>query len=40
MKITISMPEPGRLVHSWWYGAPGGAAEERDRAELRLQPAS
>src|SRR5262245_52697920 len=40
MKITISMPEPGRLVHSWWYGAPGDEAEERDRAELRLQPAS
>jgi hypothetical protein len=37
MKITISMPEPGRLLHSWWYGAPGEAAEERDRAELRLQ---
>ncbi|MCA1694918.1 MAG: hypothetical protein LC749_09365, partial [Actinobacteria bacterium] len=40
MKITISMPEPGQLVHSWWYGAPGETAEERDRAELRLQPAS
>ena len=40
MKIAISMPEPGQLVHSWWYGAPGEAAEERDRAELRLQPAS
>jgi hypothetical protein len=39
MKITISMPEPGRLLHSWWYGPPGGTPEERDRAELRLQPA-
>ncbi len=39
MRITISMPEPGQLVHSWWYGAPGEAAEERDRAELRLQTA-
>lgn len=38
MKITIAMPEPGMLVHSWWYGAPGEVAEERDRAELRLQP--
>lgn len=38
MKITISMPEPGRLLHSWWFGAPGEAAEERDRAELHLQP--
>lgn len=40
MKITVSMPEPGQLVHSWWYGAPGETAEERDRAGLRLQPAS
>jgi hypothetical protein len=38
MKITISMPEPGRLLHSWWYGRPGDVPEERDRAELRLQP--
>ena len=38
MKITISMPEPGRLFHSWWYGAPGEAPVERDRAVLRLQP--
>jgi hypothetical protein len=38
MKITISMPEPGRLLHSWWYGAPGDEATERDRAELQLQP--
>jgi hypothetical protein len=37
MKITISMPEPGRLLHSWWYGMPGDAAEERDSAELQLQ---
>lgn len=37
MKITMSMPEPGRLVHSWWYGRPGDVAEERDRAELELQ---
>jgi hypothetical protein len=38
MKIVISVPEPGQLVHSWWYGPAGGTAEERDRAELRLQP--
>ena len=37
MKITISMPEPGKLLHSWWYGMPGEVAEERDRAELQLQ---
>jgi hypothetical protein len=40
MKITISMPQPGQLIHSWWYGPPGEAAEERDRAELWLQSAS
>ena len=38
MKITIAMPGPGRLLHSWWYGPPGGEAEEHDRAELLLQP--
>jgi hypothetical protein len=40
MKITISMPEPGQLIHSWWYGPPGESAEERDRAELWLQSLS
>jgi hypothetical protein len=34
--IRISMPEPGRLVHIWSYGAPGEQAVERDRAELTL----
>jgi len=34
--IKISMPEPGRLVHSWSYGAPGEEAVERDIAELTL----
>jgi hypothetical protein len=24
------MLEPGKLRHSWWYGRPGGEAEERD----------
>jgi hypothetical protein len=37
LKIVIAMPEPGLMVHSWWYGRPGGIAEERDRVELRLQ---
>ena len=32
--ITISVPEPGKLVHSWSYGAPGEDPVERDRAEL------
>jgi len=34
MKVELSMPEPGRLRHSWWYGAPGEQATERDVAEL------
>ena len=38
MKITIAMPEPGRLLHSWWYGPPGDVAKQHDTAELRLQP--
>ena len=37
MKITIEMPEPGLLVHCWWYGPPGGAPVQHDRTELRLQ---
>lgn len=36
MRIQISMPEPGRLVHSWCYGAPGEEPIERDRAEVSL----
>ena len=36
--ISISVPEPGKLVHSWAYGAPGEEAIERDRAELTLTP--
>ena len=34
MKVVLSMPEPGRLRHAWWYGPPGGEAVERDVAEL------
>lgn len=30
MKVVVSMPEPGQIRHAWWYGRPGGAAEERD----------
>lgn len=37
IKITIEMPEPGRLVHCWWYGPPGGVPVQHDRTELRLQ---
>ena len=36
VRIKISMPEPGRLIHSWSYGAPGEEAVERDIAELTL----
>ena len=35
MKVEVSMPEPGRLRHAWWYGAPGEEAIERDVAVLR-----
>ena len=34
MKVELSMPEPGRLRHAWWYGAPGEDAIERDVAVL------
>lgn len=37
MRIKVSMPEPGRLVHSWCYGMPGEEPVERDRAEVTLQ---
>src|SRR5258706_6824580 len=23
MKVELTMPAPGQLRHSWWYGAPG-----------------
>jgi len=36
MAIEIAMPEPGKLVHIWSYGAPGDKATPRDHAELRL----
>ena len=38
MAITISVPEPGRLIHVWSYGAPGEEPVARDRAELTLAP--
>jgi hypothetical protein len=34
MKVELSMPEPGRLRHVWWYDRPGGTAIERDVAVL------
>ena len=30
MKVELTMPKPGQLRHSWWYGAPGEDAVERD----------
>jgi hypothetical protein len=36
VKISISVPERGQLRHSWFYGAPGEEAVERDIAELTL----
>jgi hypothetical protein len=34
MKVVISIPEPGRLHHAWWFGAPGEEAIERVVADL------
>jgi hypothetical protein len=36
MKVVVSVPAPGRLRHSWWYGSPGEQATEREVAELEL----
>jgi len=36
MKVVVSVSEPGRLRHAWWYGPSGGTAVERDVAELEL----
>jgi hypothetical protein len=36
MKVVVSVPEPGRLRHVWWYGPAGESFTERDVAELRL----
>jgi len=38
MKVVVSVPEPGRLRHAWWYGSPGEELLERDVAELALVP--
>ena len=34
MRVDVSMPEPATIRHSWWYGMPGEALEERDIAML------
>jgi hypothetical protein len=36
MKVVVSVPEPGRLRHAWWYGSPGEELTERDVAVLEL----
>jgi hypothetical protein len=36
MKVVVSVPEPSRLRHAWWYGSPVEQATERDVAELEL----
>jgi hypothetical protein len=33
---VIEMPEPGRILHRWRYGAPGEEIVERDTADVRL----
>lgn len=35
MKVELSVPEPGRILHTWWYGRPGGEAEPRDATDAR-----
>jgi hypothetical protein len=35
MRVELTMPEPAQLRHSWWYGAPGEEAIERDVAVLK-----
>jgi len=37
MKVVVSVPEPGRIRHSWWYGRPGDDAVERDVSDVTLQ---
>jgi hypothetical protein len=34
MAVSISVPEPGRVVYVWSYGEPGGEPTPRDRAEV------
>jgi hypothetical protein len=36
IKVVVTVPEPGRLRHAWWYGSPGEQAVERDVAELEI----
>ena len=36
VSISIAVPAPGTLVHSWSYAMPGDEPVARDRAELTL----
>jgi hypothetical protein len=36
MKVTVSVPAPGRIRHGWWYGMPGEELTERDVSEVAL----
>jgi hypothetical protein len=36
MKVVVSMPQPGRMRHAWWYNGPGEEPVEQDVAELKL----
>jgi hypothetical protein len=36
MKVVVTVPEPGRLRHAWWYGSREEGAVERDVSELVL----
>jgi hypothetical protein len=36
MTVVLSMPEPGRLRHAWWYGTQDGGAVERDVSDVAL----
>ena len=36
MKVVVSIPEPGKLRHAWWYGSPGDDLVERDVATMEI----
>ena len=38
LKVELTRPAPEQLRHSWWYGAPGEDAIERDVAVLERIP--
>ena len=36
VEIRMEVPEPGRLIHEWWFAPPGEAPVRRDVAQLGL----